>query len=384
MSKGNYILGINASRARSGGARAHLRGILTATDPISYGFREVHVWSYPQLLRSLPDKPWLIKHSPRALSKSIWSQLIWERVILSNELKQKGCSILLNVDAGSISKFRPAVTMSRDLLPYEPGERARYKIGISRMRLEILRYVHTLSLRRAAGVIFLSRYASEIVQKSSGGLSNYRIINHGADQDFKEVILEIPWPAHNERPINCLYVSPISPYKHQSEVIEAIAELRKKGFDINLILVGGGGKQAKLCLINQIHKFDPKGAYIKWLGDIDHNNLPSLFSKADLFIFASSCEAFPITLLEAMSVGLPIACSSKSSLPEVLGDAGVFFDPEDVNSISSAVETLLIESELRMDLAKKAKKRAEEFTWQKCAKETFKFLKETLNGNAYI
>lgn len=56
-----------------------------------------------------------------------------------------------------------------------------------------------------------------------------------------------------------------------------------------------------------------------------------------------------------MSVGLPIACSSKSSLPEVLGDAGVFFDPEDVNSISSAVETLLIESELRMDLAKKAK-----------------------------
>ncbi len=376
MSKGNYILGINASRARSGGARAHLRGILAATDPISYGFREVHIWSYPQLLRSLPDKPWLIKHSPRALSKSIWSQLIWERVILSNELRQKGCSILLNVDAGSISKFRPAVTMSGDLLPYEPGERARYKIGISRLRLEILRYVHTLSLRRAAGVIFLSRYASEITQKACGRLKNYKIIYHGVDRAFKEVSLKSPWPVHNERPINCLYVSPIGPYKHQSKVIEAIAKLRERGFDISLTLIGAGENRARRRLLDHIYKLDPSGAYIKWAGAVEHSKLPSVFSKADLFIFASSCEAFGITLVEAMSVGLPIACSCKSSLPEVLGSTGVYFNPEDSNSIKSAIEKILNNSELRLALSEKAKRRSEEFTWKRCAEETFKFLME--------
>ncbi len=372
----NRILGINASRARSGGARAHLRGILAAADPLSYGFREVHVWSYPQLLQSLPEKPWLVRHSPKALSKSIWSQLIWERLILSNELTQNGCSILLNVDAGTISKFKPAVTMSQNLLPFETGEMTRYGIGLSRLRLEVLRHVHTLSLRRAAGVIFLSRYASEITQKSCGRLSNYRIIYHGVDQAFKDVILESSWPVRNERPINCLYISPISPYKHQSEVIEAIAKLRERGFDISLTLIGGGENRARRRLLDHIYKFDQNGAYIKWAGEFEHSKLPSIFSKADLFIFASSCEAFGITLVEAMSVGLPIACSCKSSLPEILGSAGVYFDPEDSNSIRSAVEKILNNSDLRLALSEKAKRRSEEFTWKRCAEETFKFLME--------
>ena len=76
------ILGINASRGRSGGARAHLIGILSEGDPADQGIREVHVWSYGALLDALPDRPWLVKHQAPALERSLPWQVLWERFSL--------------------------------------------------------------------------------------------------------------------------------------------------------------------------------------------------------------------------------------------------------------------------------------------------------------
>jgi len=75
-----------------------------------------------------------------------------------------------------------------------------------------------------------------------------------------------------------------------------------------------------------------------------------MMMQADLFVFASSCETFGISLLEAMAVGLPIACSNKSSLPETLQDGGEYFDPEDDQSIASAVKRLILDPVSRKKL----------------------------------
>ena len=88
-------LGINASRARSGGAKSHLIGILSSANPILYGFKKVHVWSYNDLLQSLPNKSWLVKHVVKETKKSILKQIWWEYFSLPNELKRKNCDILL-------------------------------------------------------------------------------------------------------------------------------------------------------------------------------------------------------------------------------------------------------------------------------------------------
>ena len=92
------------------------------------------------------------------------------------------------------------------------------------------------------------------------------------------------------------------------------------------------------------------------------------------FIFASSCENLPIILLEAMASHLPIACSNRLPMPEVLGDTGVYFDPEDITSITNALRELLVSSELRKVKAKKAKERSIQYTWGRCANDTFEFL----------
>ena len=104
-------------------------------DPLAHGISAVHVWSYRALLDGLPDEPWLIKHNPPELEQSLLRQVWWQFWRLPHEARKNGCTILLNTDAGSVCRFRPAVTMSRDMLSYEPGEIRRFGVSRARVRL---------------------------------------------------------------------------------------------------------------------------------------------------------------------------------------------------------------------------------------------------------
>jgi glycosyltransferase involved in cell wall biosynthesis len=105
-------------------------------------------------------------------------------------------------------------------------------------------------------------------------------------------------------------------------------------------------------------------------------DLPGYLAEADIFVFASSCENMPVTLVEAMAVGLPIACSNRGPMPEVLGDGGVYFDPEDPAGIVGAVQTLIDDPALRAHCARRAHQLAQQYSWRRCAHETFGFLAE--------
>ena len=372
-----FKLGINASRARSGGAIAHLVGVLGEVNPADFGVSEVHIWSHAKLLAAIPTAPWLIKHSPLELERSLLRQMWWERFSLPKELQQSGCTILLNVDAGSVCQFWPAVTMSRDMLSYEPGEIERYGISISRLRLIALRYVQNASLKFTAGAIFLTRYAAHVIQKSCGPLTNIAYIPHGVGSDFRSNTSDQHWPETGERPIRCLYISNALPYKHQWHVVEAVAGLRNRGLDLQLMLVGGGEGRAQKRLDMQIAKLDPKRVFVTQHAFVPQHTLPDFLAKADLFVFASSCENMPNTLVEAMATGLPIACSNRGPMPEVLEDGGVYFDPENPDSIAAAIEDLITNPDKRSELAMRAKNLSCNYSWLRCANETFAFIAQT-------
>lgn len=371
----SLIVGIDASRNRSGGAKAHLIGIISEGDPLKHGIREVHVWAFKTLLDSLPNKPWLVKHNPKALEGSLFSQVWWQRQSLPKEARQAGCAVLLNTDAGTVCRFRPAVTISQDMLSYEPGEIQRFGLSKARLRLILLRYMQNHSMRMSDGVIFLTKHAANVIQKSSGKLARIAFIPHGVGSEFKQQILERPWPTSSDRPIRCLYVSNAAMYKHQWMVVRAIAALRKRGHNLKLTLAGGGAGRAKQLLDDEIAVSDPPGSFVELMGFVPPKELPQLLASADLFIFASSCESMPITLVEAMAVGLTIASSNRGPMPEVLADGGVYFDPEDADSIAAAVEEIITNEDLRLSIAKRAKMLSEQYSWARCAAETWDFVR---------
>ncbi len=373
------IIGIDASRNRSGGAKAHLIGILSKSDPTQYGIKEVHVWTYKTLLDEIPDRPWIIKHNPPELEQSILKQLWWQRFHFPTEVKKSGCDIVLNTDAGKVSRLSPCVTMSRDMLSYELGEMERYGISKARLRLIILRWVQNSSLRNADGIIFLTHYAAEVIQNSCGKLSNIAFIPHGVGDNFKQVEQVKEWPTDKNVPIECLYVSNTAMYKHQWNVVRAVELLREKGFPLNLKLVGGGSGKAQKKLEDQLLKSDPRGEFVKQLDFVPQQELPQTISNANLFIFASSCENMPNTLLEVMSVGIPIACSNRGPMPEVLENGGVYFDPENPEEIAEAVRKLIMDPALRNSVSRRARELSYQYSWSRCGNETWDFLCETLS-----
>jgi glycosyltransferase involved in cell wall biosynthesis len=165
-------------------------------------------------------------------------------------------------------------------------------------------------------------------------------------------------------------------YKHQWYVVAAIAKLRRSGYGLKLRLVGGGAGRARKLLDEAVRREDPDGAFVEVVDAVSHAEVPAELAKADLFVFASSCENMPNTLVEAMAASLPIACSSRGPMPEILRDAGTYFDPEDPDSIATAIERLLTDASLRSRLAHEAAVLSRQYSWERCAAETWSFVAE--------
>ena len=370
-------IGIDASRNRSGGAKAHLIGILSECDPPSHGIQAIHVWAFRSLLEQLPDYPWLVKHNPAELEMSLIHQLFWQATQLSREVKDTKCDILFTTDASTVCFFKPMVVLSQDMLSYESGVMQYFGYGKQRARLVAILYLQNWAFRRAQGVIFLTHYAGMVIQQSAGFIPNVTYIPHGVGNEFHSIKSRHSWPSNNERPIQCLYISNTAPYKHQWIVVQAVEQLRNKGINLQLRLVGGGEGLAQKRLENQILLSDPDRSFVLQTEFIPQSMLPSFFQQADIFVFASSCENMPITLVEAMAAGIPIACSNRGPMPEVLSDGGVYFNPEDAVSIAAAIEQIILLPSLRETIAQRGRGISQAYSWTRCASETFKFITDS-------
>jgi glycosyltransferase involved in cell wall biosynthesis len=156
--------------------------------------------------------------------------------------------------------------------------------------------------------------------------------------------------------------------------VSAVARLRRAGRPVILDLVGPAYRPSLRRLQKVIDQEDPRGEFVRYRGPIPFTELHHAYAEADVGIFASSCENQPIILLEGMAAGLPIVCSQRGPMPEVLGSAGMMFDPENAASITDAIDRLLHDPELRYRLALEAYRRTDGFTWQRTADQTLEFL----------
>lgn len=369
-------IGIDASRCRSGGAKAHIIGILSHNSPSSLGINEIHIWSYRQLLDMIPNKPWIIKHASKYIESNLISQLYWQFFLLKKDLDRYNCDILFSADASTVCRYKKMVTLSQDLLSYEPEIMKLFGISAQRLRLFLIKHIQNHAFKSSNGVIFLTKYASTLIQRNCGNIKNYTCIPHGFDSFFQKDNPNRSLHYNANKPIHCLYVSNASMYKNQWNVVKAI-EILKNRYNIHLSIVGGGKGRAKKLLDKQLKISDPNNLYIKLYDFLPQNDIKNFLLKSDIFIFASSCEAFGITLLEAMSTKIPIACSNRSSLPETLQNGGVYFDPTDPKSISKSLELIITNYELRNKISSISLDISKKYTWDLCSTKTFQFLHTT-------
>jgi glycosyltransferase involved in cell wall biosynthesis len=177
-----------------------------------------------------------------------------------------------------------------------------------------------------------------------------------------------------------LFTGATEPHKNVHTLVEAFAILVKKPdfAEYKLIIAGvpGGGHQRVLDSISRNH-LDEK---VLFLGFLTDSRLSALYEKAALFVFPSKAEGFGLPPLEAMGHGTPVAAADASCIPEILGDAAKYFDPDDPKNMEQVIHEVLENTEDTANMVENGKARAAEFSWERCALATLAVYRETLNA----
>ena len=265
------------------------------------------------------------------------------------------------------------------MLPFEIKEAARFTNFKDKLRFKILYKLQSYTFRKAKGLIFLTHYAKDfITEKTNLSNRNVAIIPHGISTDF----LNLPKTQKGinsytlDNPFKFLYVSQVIVYKHQWNVAKAILKLRNEGYHVHLDLIGPNTSES-FEKLNEVIKGNEDT--ISYLGSVSHDEISKHYKEADAFVFASTCENMPIILIEAMTSGLPIACSMKQPMPEVLEKGGLYFDALNVDSIFVCLKELLKNKKTREEISNIAYQNTKNYTWGNCSDATFKFIKNTTN-----
>lgn len=371
------VVGVDAANIRYGGARTHLIELLSSAVPSNHNIKKIIVYCGKETSLLLPNRSWLDVRMPSLLEGGILKRTWWQRYHLSKQAHADACDILL-IPGGSYSgSFRPFVAISQTMLPFEPKEAARYGLTPFGLKLILLRRIQAQTFANARGVIFLSEYARTRIRMAAGlKTTTDLVIPHGLSARFKSSQNHPNTTNGQEAKPKCmdvLYVSHSEPYKHQWHVIKAIHDLRKKNYDVRLTLAGLPGFSYHR-LLRALNEHDPRREWVTLLGDVPHREIHKLYKKHEIGLFASSCENLPITLLEMMGSGLKIACSDRGPMPEVLGNAGIYFDPETPESITKAIEYILRWPDKTNSMATLCTQKALNYSWEVCATQTLKFI----------
>ena len=315
-------------------------------------------------------------------SKSSIVNKLWHTFILPLRLLIDGTD-LLHLPWTTIYLFKvcPTVITILDVGEYSLPERYSRPIVIYR------KAVLPIIVRLADRIITISGHSKqEIVRYLGVEPGKIEVIYCGVNKrfclrDHSASVARIEAVYGNISPY-ILYVGQIShPGKNLVRLIEAYSKLRKKGLTAHkLVLAGVKSLRAEAVF----HKIQDEGLEtdVIYLGYVPDRYLPTLYSASELFVYPSLFEGFGVAMVEAMASGIPVVASNTSALPEILGGAGILFDPLDVGEMAEAMRIAISDTRVRRELIAKGLTRASGFSWEEAAQRTLRVYERAYSDKA--
>jgi len=278
--------------------------------------------------------------------------------------------------AAAEARFRPAVVHHTYYfaVPSRKPERPRRVVTVHDMIPEIMPHLvpgedRTIAAKRRAvqeadHVICVSEHTrSDLLNLTGLPPGRVSVVYHGADDLPESSIAEDPQATTTPF---ILYVGNRGGYKNFVTLVKAFAATRSLVADIEIIAFGGGPFSR-----DERHLFATLGVAdrIRQYGG-DDRALVRLLRTALVMVYPSLYEGFGLPPLEAMTQGCPVICSHAASLPEVVGDAALLFDPTSVDELSALLERAAVDQALRQDLVARGRQRSRRFSWDACAENT--------------
>jgi glycosyltransferase involved in cell wall biosynthesis len=355
---------INGIHAKSGGGVTYLKNILPILAEDSE--LEIHLFIHQDQFELFDIIDERIRVHLLDFRNGFFFNLVWEQFALP--VLAKVMSVDVTVSPANYGPLiAPAqIIMLRNSLAVA-GKETRPIKRLYWAGLTIMTALSLLTCRRAIAVSNYARNAltfgiSQRLQKKVS------VIYHGVRETFGP-------PSHEPRGRYLLAVSDIYVQKNLHTLIYALAEIRRKNPDVILKLAGKAIDRGYLLELQNAIRGEKLEAAVEFLGEMNPDQLLDLYQNCLAFVFPSTVETFGNPLVEAMACGAPIVSSNTAAMPEILGDAAIYFDPLNSQDIATKINEILDNADLRKQLSERALRRATNFSWRSTARQTAEVIK---------
>ena len=314
-----------------------------------------------------------------------WRRLIWEHRHISRIANDVSADIVFTpYQIGASVRGLKQVLMIRNMEPFHFN---KYPYSTkSWLRNKILFRQTSKALRNADRVIAVSGFAEDCARNSLRIATNrVRKIHHGRDLGFSpQVALEgdrVTLKSLDLQGDFLLTCGSILPYRRCEDVIDAFDRVTEENDQSLLLVIAGAGSDVRYAeKINKRIEASPYKSRILSAGHVSKEIMIALYRQCKLCIIATEIEACPNIAIEAMSSGCAIISANNPPLPEMFAGCSLTYMPRDIGDLKEKIQLLLDDEQSRLNYSGQAEARAMDFSWQRCAQETYSALVEWPEG----
>lgn len=315
--------------------------------------------------------PWLSGHTTRSVRAGYkpWRMAVWlgQLARLGFDRLVPGCELFHATEHLLLPLQKPPTVLTvHDLIFHLYPEHHKW------LNRWYLNAAMPLYCRRADAIICVSEHTkADLVRVWRIDSAKVHVVYEAADSHFQPTPTEQVAAVRERYGLPRRYlltVGTIEPRKNLNRLLDALALLRRRGEDVRLVIVGGRGWLYHDFLA-KVEDFEPRHAVIL-PGFVPDEDLPAVYSGATLTVLASLYEGFGLPILESMACGTPVVSSRASSLPELGGDAVLYFDPQNVEEMAGVIGEVWWDADLRRKMRQQGFVQASRFSWDRAAEET--------------
>lgn len=303
-------------------------------------------------------------------------RILWEQILLPIKIKNDRLDLFHYTDHAMalIQRMHPIVITVHDIAYI------RFPDLLNKSRQIYKKYILNLSVEKADVIIADSHSTKrDIVEFFNVNEKKIKVVHLGVESRFRPISNVEDYRTKNNLPSKLiLNIGTLEPRKNVVTLIKAFKKLHERGCRDYVLAIAGEKGWLYKTIFEEIRSSGVEQS-IRLLGVVRDEDLPLLYNCADLFVYPSLYEGFGLPPLEAMACGIPVITSNTSSLPEVIGNAGIMVDPCDINSLCEAIYNVLEDKELRHRMGRNGLKRSKMFTWEKTVREVLGIYNEILS-----
>jgi hypothetical protein len=307
-------IAIDAVSTNIGGGLDYILNLINNSNPKKHNFNKIILFTNKEIKHLIPKKKFI---KIITVEKDSFFWILKKTTLINHFILKKKIDLLYVPSAINFVKKTNIVVMNQTLLPFRFDQIIRYFPNFFFFKLLLIRYLQLSSFRNSNGVIFLNNYGKRVISQLTK-IKNSTIIPLGINEDkFKFLTKNINHRAPNQQ-IKIIYISEVTNYKNHYDIISQL-----KNSNINFIMYFVG--KVYTPYYKKLKKLNFSFKKFIFTGNLDPSQVIRLLKDSDLFLFASSVENFPVSVLEGLVSNKPLLTTRDEPVKSIIGKRGLFF-----------------------------------------------------------